>query len=83
MKIPLLLQHNTRIGGGPTVMLQKGIWRIETNHIDSELRVSLDSIAFFSPFPDQTFELESDTPVKVQIVKSGSEKELTVYVHLT
>lgn len=80
MKLPLLLHATPRITDGPTVMLTKGKWRFESNHIDSEIRVTLNSnlIPLRPAFPLE-LDLEDDVHCKLQIAQKGTEKEITVY----
>lgn len=82
MKLPLLLHATPRLVVGPTVMLLKGKWRFESNHIDSEIRVTLDSnlIPLQPAFPLE-LDLEEDTRCFLSITQKGTEKEITVYAN--
>lgn len=58
-------------------MLAQGIWKIEGNHKDSEIMIALpsgDSIRL-----ENELVIPCNSQVCLEITKSGTEKELTIY----
>ena len=84
MKIPLMLHFKPRIGVGPTVMLEKGKWAVESNHKDSVLEIILDGQTY-SFLPDSKvhkLDIGEDAPICIHIKEAGSEPQLTIYAVL-
>lgn len=77
VKIPLALNLRPRIMRGATSMLEKGLWVFEHNISDSDVKVVIDN----DPQNDisDPVNIEKDSRVYIEILRPGTEDQLTIY----
>lgn len=74
MKLSLLVGANPKVSeGGPRVKLHAGSWRIVSDAKDSILSVTHD---------DQLHISDGTASIKVEFIKRGTEKSISVYAEL-
>lgn len=79
MKLPLLVYTRPSLAvNGPLVCIPEGTWKVESNHKDSSLMITLD---------DHHFELKDgieilgDKLAQVLFKFVGTESEISIYAH--
>jgi len=80
MKLPLFVSSLPFLSDSAIVRLGAGEWVVESNHKDAILNLSVDGTLYQDIQNGQKILVLSPSPVRASIVKSGTEKSLTVYL---
>ena len=77
MRFPLIVSASPSTIVGPKVLLRAGDWKVVSDHVDSKLVVTVNGIDH--KITDR-ISVTEPTPVWVNVVSPGREKELNVFL---